>query len=198
MQTAVTVQTGGRVAPVLAALRRRWPMALAVGVAATLWGVDTVTAAKLLPVLPLLYLVLVVLRRPEASWPVLLVGVVAFAPLQAQDVVEPVLAVTAVAAAVVLAPALRRGSHEGRTDDRRGGRGALAWQVGGYVVFAGIAAAALLAAPEVARWVLAAGWLGHGAWDLVHLRRREVVSRSYAEWCATLDVLVALQLVLVP
>lgn len=193
MQTAITIPTGGPIAPFLAALCRRWPTMLAIGVAATLWGVDTVTAAQLLPVLPLLYLVLFVLRRPEASWPALLVSVVALSALEVQDVVEPVLAVTALAGLVVLASAVRPG-RPGKPDER----GGLAWQIAGYVVFAGAAAVALLVAPEVARWVLAAGWLGHGAWDLVHLRRREVVSPSYAEWCATLDVLVAFQLVFVP
>ena len=54
----------------------------------------------------------------------------------------------------------------------------------------------LTVAPEVARYVLAAGWFGHGVWDLVHLRRDAVVSRSYAEWCGVLDVLIAAELLL--
>lgn len=188
MQTSLTAPTAGPVAPLLLVLLRRWPTALAVGVAATLWGVDTVTAAQLLPVLPLLYVVLAVLRRPRASWPALLVSVVAFGALQSQGTVDQVLAVTVVAAVVALVGAVHA--------DPQGSHRLLARQVVGYVLFAGVAVVALLAAPDVARWVLAAGWLGHGAWDLVHLRRREVVSRSYAEWCGALDVLVALQLVL--
>lgn len=42
---------------------------------------------------------------------------------------------------------------------------------------------------------MAAGWFLHGLWDFGHLRRRQVVVRSYAQWCAALDVLIAAQLV---
>jgi hypothetical protein len=44
-------------------------------------------------------------------------------------------------------------------------------------------------------WLVAAGWLTHAAWDVVHLRRDAVIARSFAEWCAVVDVLVAVQLV---
>ncbi|MFC3688837.1 hypothetical protein [Aquipuribacter hungaricus] len=204
MQTSLTAPAAGRAAPPLLVLLRRWPTALAVGLAAALWGVDTVTAAQLLPVLPLLYVVLAVLQRPRASWPALLVSVVALGALQSRGTVDHVLAVTTVAAVVALAGAVHHGrdrgtdlgSHPGRQPGGHAGRALLARQVVGYVLFAGVAVVALLAAPDVGRWVLAVGWLGHGVWDLVHLRRREVVSRSYAEWCGALDVLVALQLVL--
>ena len=54
----------------------------------------------------------------------------------------------------------------------------------------------LTAAPDVARYVLAAGWLGHGVWDLVHLRRRAVVSRSYAQWCGVVDIVMAAELLI--
>ncbi|MGQ0574969.1 MAG: hypothetical protein ACT4RN_12290 [Pseudonocardia sp.] len=40
-----------------------------------------------------------------------------------------------------------------------------------------------------------AGWLAHGIWDFAHLRADTVVSRSYAEWCGVVDVLVAVGLV---
>ena len=69
-------------------------------------------------------------------------------------------------------------------------------QFGGLVLFGGLALIGLSVAPEIARYVLAAGWLGHGVWDLVHLRRDKVVSRSYAEWCGVLDVLIAAELLL--
>ncbi|MGW0478942.1 hypothetical protein [Nonomuraea sp. NPDC003214] len=43
--------------------------------------------------------------------------------------------------------------------------------------------------------MIAAGWLLHGIWDFVHLRRGKVVARSYAEWCGVLDALIAFELV---
>jgi hypothetical protein len=42
---------------------------------------------------------------------------------------------------------------------------------------------------------VAAGWFLHGLWDFVHLRRNAVVSRSYAEWCGVVDILIAVRLV---
>jgi hypothetical protein len=60
-------------------------------------------------------------------------------------------------------------------------------------------AAALVAMavdPAVATWLVAAGWLGHGIWDLVHLARNRVVAPSFAEWCGVFDIGVAAQLVL--
>ena len=35
-------------------------------------------------------------------------------------------------------------------------------------------------------------------WDFVHLRLGRVVSRSYAEWCGVLDILITVQLILLP
>jgi hypothetical protein len=35
----------------------------------------------------------------------------------------------------------------------------------------------------------------HGLWDFVHLWLDKIVTGSYAEWCAVVDVLVAAQLV---
>ncbi|HEU0287407.1 MAG TPA: hypothetical protein VFR22_10215 [Nocardioidaceae bacterium] len=42
---------------------------------------------------------------------------------------------------------------------------------------------------------MAAAWLSHAAWDFVHLWRDKVVTRSYAEWCAVVDLCVAFGLV---
>ena len=186
MTTTVHAQARPRRRRLLATLGRRWPTALAVGLAALLWGVDALTAARLLPVLPLLYVVAAVLRRRGLSWPLLAGSVVLFTVLDAQARIDPVLAVFALGLAVALAGLLRGG-----------GRAEVVRQAGGLVLFVAVAALALVAAPEPARYLLAAGWLGHGVWDLVHLWRRRVVSPSYAEWCGVLDVLMAVQLLAV-
>jgi hypothetical protein len=166
-------------------LLRRWPAALAIGLELVSWGIGLVRAGQVLPLLPALYVIVTVLRRRGASWPVLIASFVLLVVLQLQSWVNPTVVILALASAVAVVGLFRRP-----------GRAELLLQTGGLVLFGGLALVGLLVAPEVARYVLAAGWLGHGVWDLVHLRRDKVVSRSYAEWCGVLDVLIAAELLL--
>ena len=166
-------------------LLRRWPTALAIGLELVSWGIGLVRAGQVLPLLPALYVVVAVLRRRGASWPVLVASVGLLFLLQLQSWVNPTVAILALASAVAVIGLLRRPV-----------RSEVLVQFGGLVLFGGLALIGLTVAPEIARYVLAAGWLGHGVWDLVHLRRDKVVSRSYAEWCGVLDVLIAAELLL--
>ncbi|MGW3363065.1 hypothetical protein ACWDOR_08990 [Streptosporangium canum] len=173
------------------AVLRRWPAALAVGLLAvtTAGGSSAggVTAlAEVLPLLSLLYLVVAKIQRRGASWPVLLILVVLYLVLRVLDVV----AVPAVFAAVALA-VMVWGAVDG--DLRRSG--AFQVQALGMIGFGALALAALVVQPDLGRYLVAAGWFLHGLWDFVHLRRDTVVSRSYAELCCVLDVLIAAQLV---
>lgn len=165
---------------------RRWPAALAVGVAALMWGAEPEPVGRLLMVLPLIYLTLAVLGRRSWSWPVLAASVGLFLALEAQSTVDPPAALWTVAGAVALT-----GFHP-----RVGRRPAVAVQALAFVGFAAVATVALSVAPDVGRVLAAAGWLAHGLWDLAHRRRNQVVSRSYAEWCGVLDLLIAAQLLL--
>jgi hypothetical protein len=183
--TETTTRPPIRIRSLGGVLLRRWPTALAVGLEVVSWGIGTVRAGQILPLLPALYVVVTVLRRRGASWPVLVASFVLLVGLQLQTVVQPTIAIVALATAVALV-GLRR----------RSGRAELGVQVAGLVLFGGLAVLGLVVAPETARYVLAAGWLGHGIWDLVHLRRDAVVSRSYAEWCGVLDILIAAELLL--
>lgn len=65
------------------------------------------------------------------------------------------------------------------------------------VAFGVLGLVALAVDPDVARYLVAAGWFLHGVWDLVHHRLRSTVDRSFAEFCAVLDVAVAVALVVV-
>jgi hypothetical protein len=65
-------------------------------------------------------------------------------------------------------------------------------------VFGALAVAGLLAAPELGRYLVAAGWFAHGLWDLAHHRADSGVARSGAEWCAVIDIVIAAQLVVLP
>ncbi|MET9832081.1 hypothetical protein ABZ078_22905 [Streptomyces sp. NPDC006385] len=64
----------------------------------------------------------------------------------------------------------------------------------GALVFGGLALAGLAVDQDLGRCLVAAGWFLHGVWDFVHLRLDKVVSRTFAEWCGVIDVLVAVQL----
>jgi hypothetical protein len=166
-------------------LLRRWPTALALALEIVSWGIGTVRAGQILPLLPALYVVVAVLRRRGASWPVLIAALALLFGLQLQDWVDPTIAILSLASAVAVVGLFRRS-----------GRGELLVQTGGLVLFGGLALVGLTVTPDAARYVIAAGWFGHGVWDLVHLRRDAVVSRSYAEWCGVLDILIAAELVL--
>lgn len=144
----------------LKVLAQRWPTLVALGMAVLSWGIDTVTAGQLLPLLPLVYVLATVIRRRAMSWPILIVVFLGFVLLEFQDAVDPVAVVLATAGAVTVAGLIWPSS-----------RLEMVTQAVGLLVFAGVAVLGLMTAPEVARWVLAAGWVGHGLWDLVHLRR---------------------------
>jgi hypothetical protein len=67
-------------------------------------------------------------------------------------------------------------------------RGALTAQVAALVGFGGAAVATLFLAPPVGLALVGVVLASHGAWDLVHYRRDQVVPRSLAEFCMLLDV----------
>ncbi|MGS2647043.1 hypothetical protein [Streptosporangium sp. LJ11] len=173
------------------AVLRHWPIALAVGLSAARLATgssagEVTSLAEILPLLALLYLLVAKIRRPEASWPLLLALVVLYMVLRALDVV----AVPVVFAALALAVMVWGGVAG---DLRRSG--AFRAQALGMIGFGALALAALVTEPDLGRYLVAAGWFLHGLWDFVHLRRKAVVSRSYAEWCGVFDILLAAQLV---
>ena len=135
--------------------------------------------------LPSWYVVIGAVGRRRWTWPVL-VG--AFVLLRLQDRVEPAAVLLAVALLAVLWGAVRG----------RAGQPSFLLQIAGLGAYAGLALAGLALAPDVGRYVVAAGWFAHGLWDLAHLRADAGVARSGAEWCGVVDVLIAAQLVVLP
>ncbi|MGI5373465.1 hypothetical protein ACQEV2_04260 [Streptomyces sp. CA-251387] len=174
-------------------LKRRWPTALAVAVVALnviASGSQDVADAvggfgETLPLLPLIYLVVNQIGKPQATWPVLGAGLVAVFVLPFQDVVAPSTVLVALALVLLAWGAVRGTPH---------GRATLGVQAAGALVFCGLALAGLVVDPDLGRYLLAAGWFFHGVWDFVHLGLDKVVSRTFAEWCGVIDVLVAVQL----
>lgn len=188
--TTIDERPVGRTA---AALARRWPAALGFAFGADVFLAEVTDAtthgyARLLMLMPLLYVVLAVLRRRHASWPALAVLGGGFVLLRMQDVVEPAVVILAAALGATIWGA-SHGRH--REHDFR-------VQLAGMAAFAALAVAGLAIHPDLGRYLVAAGMLAHGIWDFVHLARERTVSRSYAEWCGVLDVTVAVGLVVVP
>ncbi|GAA2704285.1 hypothetical protein GCM10010412_101700 [Nonomuraea recticatena] len=78
------------------------------------------------------------------------------------------------------------------------GRGVLTLQGGALAVYVLLAVAAFAVAPDLGRYLVAAGWAAHAAWDYVHHRSGRVVPRWYAEWCISVDLLVAASVLVLP
>ena len=64
-------------------------------------------------------------------------------------------------------------------------------QTTGVLAFGAIAITAAAVDPDAARYVLAAGWTAHAAWDALHHRLGRVVPRWYAETCLVADLCLA-------
>jgi hypothetical protein len=164
----------------------RWPTALGVAVAAlTAYGMDRAT--EIVPLSPLVVLMALVyvgsaaVDRRRFAW------VVLFAGLPLLSFVPPASGIDAsVVLLVVAAGFLAAGAARGLLR----GPGGLPLQAAGMLVFGAGMLAALYAAPEIGAYLVAAGLIGHGAWDAYHYVRDGVVARSYAEFCAVLDLLV--------
>jgi hypothetical protein len=172
-----------------AAIMHRWPTWLAIALAALTVGGSTVESlADVLPMLALAYLAAAVLQRRKATW-LLAVGIVAaFAALRLQDRVDPVAALIGAALMLVLWGAVRGQLR----------RGAFVVEAAGMVGFTAIALAAVSVDQDLGRYVVAAGWFGHAAWDFAHFRADKVVARSFAEWCAVFDFLRAVGILVLP
>jgi hypothetical protein len=136
-------------------------------------------------ILPLLYLVVAKLERRGATWPVFAIGTVSLTVLRLLDVVSPSVVFVGVAVAALV------WSTFGKQVREPGFLKAEAW---GTIGFVALGLAGLAVDAELGRYLLAAGWFLHGVWDLVHLRIDKVVAPSFAEWCAVIDIVIAIQL----
>jgi hypothetical protein len=85
------------------------------------------------------------------------------------------------------------GTARGDLGDRR----LLTAQTAGVLGFGAVALAAVAVDPAAARYVLAAGWLAHATWDVVHHRLGRVVPGWYAETCLVADLTLAAALLTV-
>jgi hypothetical protein len=171
---------------------RRWPTALALLIAVFVLvtgsddRADTVdTLGTLMLLLPLEYLLVTQIGRPGASFPAVgaLVAVVVVTDML--DVVPLATVLIGIALVLLLVGAITGTPH---------GRVVFGAEAAGMLAFGALALLSLAVDPEAGRYLVAAGWFLHGIWDVVHLKLDKVVSRPYAECCAVIDVLIAVQL----
>jgi hypothetical protein len=172
-------------------VRRRWPTLAGLGFAA-LVAFDLVSGVDLAPVLAAsaaVYLGAAALRRPAAAWPLFFatVAVITVARLLG-DRFEPTW--------VILAGAVALGGYGLLRGAGRPGYG-LPLQTLALFGFGAAADAALVVNPELGAYLVAAGLLGHAAWDAYHHRVNRVVVRSMAEFCLVLDTALAVAIVIV-
>jgi hypothetical protein len=174
MATNVQVRTVG-------GIRRWWPAAAGVGLAAFV-GLDIADGgAGLAPVLAasaVIYLGAAALGRPRASWP-LFFG--AFVVITVADAYAT--SVLLGAGALLAGYGLLRGATRPASG--------LPLQTLAMAGFGGAAVIALQVSPDLGAYLVAAGLLAHAAWDVYHHRTGRVVARSLAEFCVVLDTLLA-------
>lgn len=172
-------------------VRRRWPTLAGLGFAALI-AVDLVSGVELAPILAAsaaVYLGAAALQRPAAAWPLFFATAVVITVARlADDRFEPTWVILASAAALLIYGLLRGAGHPGY---------GLPLQTVALLGFGAPAAAALMMTPELGAYLVAAGLLGHAAWDVYHHRVNRVVVRSLAEFCLALDTALVAAIVIV-
>jgi len=172
-------------------LGRRWPTLAAIGLAAlTAFGLSGGgDLAKVLAASGLVYLGAAALRKPATAWLVFFGTVVV---IVVADILPGDFDATWIIlglAVVFLGYGLLRGAA--RPAD------GLPRQALAMVAFGAAAAITLLVSGDAGAYLVAAGLLGHAAWDVYHYRVNRVVVRSMAEFCFVLDTLLAVAMVIV-
>jgi hypothetical protein len=163
-------------------LKDRWPTVLGIAVAAlTVFdlqgGTELVALTTLMPVV---YLGAAALDRRWFAWVVLPAGVAVLVviPTSSQVVSSMIFLLAALVFLVV--------GVAGRQFRKSGG---LALQTFGVLAFGSTVLVALYVDPEMGGYLVAFALIGHAGWDAYHYLRNRVVGRSYAEWCAVVDLL---------
>ncbi|MEU8898487.1 hypothetical protein [Nocardia sp. NPDC048505] len=166
------------------ALTRRWPaVAGAVFAGATAYDLATgVDLAQIVAASALIYLGAAAFGRQATAWPLFLgtFVVITLAKIAGFD-----------GTVVLLALAVPLTIYAVATH-RDIGRQGLA-----LLAFGALALTALVVDETLGAYLVAAGLLGHTAWDIYHFRADRVVARSLAEFCMVLDTLLAVAVLVV-
>ncbi len=76
-------------------------------------------------------------------------------------------------------------------------RRVLITQLGGLGAYLLLVLAATAASGDLALALIGAGWLAHAGWDGWHHRHEAVVPRGFAEWCAVVDAVIGVSVLVV-
>lgn len=173
-------------------LIHRWPTLLGVGVATLTFLGEEVSAGFVSAVSAVvilmagIYLGAAVLERRRAAWVFFLGGFVLLAAVRLLDGGVNLPLVFGVGAVILLVLGLARG---------RLGPGHARLQVAGMLGFGVLGLLAPGVDPALGGYLLAAALLGHAAWDTAHFWRNRVVTRSYAEFCGVLDLVLGVAII---
>ena len=176
-------------------LARRWPTALGIAVAAlTAFGLridaeEVSFLSALVVLMPLVYVGAAVVDRRRFAWVVLLIAITPLVLIKVLDLKINLHPAFLLAALGFLALAAARG--------RLRGPSGVPLQAAGMLVFGAAMLVALYVEPVLGGKLVAIGLLGHAAWDAVHYVRNRVVTRSYARFCAVLDLWVGAAVIFV-
>jgi hypothetical protein len=169
-------------------LLHRWPSVLgtAVGSASALDLETGLEFAALTVLMAVIYLGAAAFDRPWLAWVILFAGIpIAFViPASWTD--------RSVALLVVAAAFLLAGVVRGQLVKP----GSLSLQIVGMIGFGSAVLVALNVDAGLGGKIVGFAILGHGAWDAFHYPRGTVVQRSYAEFCAAVDVLLGAAILL--
>jgi hypothetical protein len=166
-----------------------WPTLAGVGLAVFI-ALGTSSGRELASILAasgFVYLGAAALRKPSAAWPLFFGAFVVIAVnrtgLSAIDATWVFLLLAVLLAAY--------GLSRGAVLPIAG----LPLQTIAMAGFGAVAAAALNTSGDAAAYLVAVGLLGHAAWDVYHYWTNRVVVRSMAEFCAVLDTMLAIAIV---
>ncbi len=175
-------------------LKHRWPTALGVAVAALTFFGEEITVefvsivSAIVVLMAAIYLGAAALDRRRAAWVAFLVGFVVLAAGRLLDSSFGPSLVFLVGALAFFVLGVVRGQW------RTGG--GLRLQTIGMLGFGAVALLALSVTPTLGGYLVAAALISHAAWDAVHFRLNRVVARSYAEFCAVVDLLLGAAILL--
>ncbi len=167
-----------------------WPILAGIALAGFV-ARDMSSGSDLAPILAasgLVYLGAAALQKPSAAWPLFFGTFVAITATSVGVVPFDATWVFLGLAAFFVVYGLLRGAARPRDG--------LPLQSIAMVGFGTAAAIALIVGGDAGAYIVAAGLLGHTAWDVYHHSVNRVVARSMAEFCCALDTLLALAIVI--
>jgi hypothetical protein len=175
---------------------RWWPTLGGIALAGFI-ALDAWSGSELAPILAasgLVYVGAAALGKPSAAWPLFLGTFLVIAAARIGVAHVNATWVFLGLAVVFVGYGLLRGAarpfNGGYADP------SLPRQAAAMVAVGTTAAVALIAGADVGAYLVAAGLLGHAAWDVYHHWTNKVVTRSMAEFCCVLDTLLAVSVLI--